>query len=157
MRLMCFGVVISTAILCGGCRPRGTTPTEGGPKTATNDPQALAPLKGTWHVTAIEAAGKPVPSDRIQKIGLQYVFDGDKVTIRRPDRPDNTSTVTLDASTNPKKMTINQSPPVRAIYTVDGNKLRLCLMVDENPNAGYPTELASKAAPKTDLLTLERR
>lgn len=155
MRLICFGLVISTAIV--GCGPRGTTPTESSPKPAATDPKALDAFKGTWHVTAIEAAGKPVPADRIQKMGLQYVFDGGKVTIRRPDRPDDTSTVVLDASSNPKKLTINQSPPIRAIYALDGNKLRLCLMVDENPNAGYPTELTSKASPKTDLLTLERR
>jgi uncharacterized protein (TIGR03067 family) len=117
----------------------------------------LERLKGTWQVIAIEAAGKPVPADRVQKINLQYVFDGDKLTTRRPDRPDNSSTFTLDAAANPKKLTINQSPPIRAIYAVEGNKLRLCLMVDDNPNAGYPTELASKVSPKTDLLTLERR
>lgn len=157
MRLMFVGVMLSAAILNGGCGPRGSTTTGGGSKTATNDPQALEQLRGTWHVASIEAAGKPVPVDRVQKIGLQYVFDGDKLTIRRPDRPDNTSTITLDPSANPKKMTINQSPPVRAVYAVEGDKLQLCLMVDENPNAGYPNELASKASPKTDLLTLERR
>jgi hypothetical protein len=30
-------------------------------------------------------------------------------------------------------------------------------MVDENPRAGFPTEMASRPSPKTDLLTLERR
>jgi hypothetical protein len=30
-------------------------------------------------------------------------------------------------------------------------------MVDQNANAGYPTELVSQASPETDLLTLERR
>jgi uncharacterized protein (TIGR03067 family) len=108
-------------------------------------------------VTAIEAAGKPIPTDRVQKINHQYIFDRDKVTVHGPDRPDNTSTFTIDGTTSPKKMTINQVPATRAVYAIEANKLRLCLMVDENPNAGYPTELASKAFPKTDLLTLERR
>jgi uncharacterized protein (TIGR03067 family) len=117
----------------------------------------LAKLKGTWHVTAIEAAGKPVPPDHVEKIGLQYVFDGDKVTVRRPDQSDNTSKFTLDISAKPKRITINQSPPMRGVYAIEGDKLRLCVMVDESPNAGFPAELASKASPKTDLLTLERR
>jgi uncharacterized protein (TIGR03067 family) len=117
----------------------------------------LAQLKGTWHVTAIEAAGKPVLPDHVRTIGLQYVFDGDKVTVRRPDQPDNTSTFTLDISAKPKRITIKQSPPIRGVYAIEGDKLCLCVMVDENPNAGFPAELASKASPKTDLLTLERR
>jgi uncharacterized protein (TIGR03067 family) len=154
---MAVGVMIFAVILSGGCGPHGSTTTSGGPKTATNDPQALELLRGTWHVVSIEAEGKPVPGDRVQKIRLQYVFDGDTLTIRRPDRPDKTSTITLDPSANPKKITINQSPTIRAVYAVEGDKLKLCLMVDENPNAGYPTALASKASPKTDLLTLERR
>ena len=150
MRLVCTGVVIFAAMLGGGCGAGSKTPTAG-------DPKALDQLKGTWRVTAIEAGGKSVATDRVQKIGLEYRFEGDKVTIHRPDRPDDTSTVSVDATANPKKMTINQSPPVQAVYSVDGNKLQLCIIVDENPKAGYPTELASKASPKTDLLTLERR
>jgi uncharacterized protein (TIGR03067 family) len=102
--------MIFAAVLSGGCGSGSTTPTGGEPKAAANDPQALEQLKGTWRVTAIEAAGRPVPSDRVQKISLQYVFEGDKLTIRRPDRPEDTHTVTLDVSVNPKKMTINQSP-----------------------------------------------
>jgi uncharacterized protein (TIGR03067 family) len=158
---MSAGVVIFAAVWCGGCGSGSPTPASapapggGGPKTATNDPKLQEQLKGTWHVTSIEAAGKALPPDRVQKINLQYVFDGDKVTIHRPERPDNTYTFTLDAS-DPKKITINQSPTVHGLYAVEGNKLRLCLMVDENQNAGFPTELASKASPKTDLLTLER-
>jgi uncharacterized protein (TIGR03067 family) len=148
---------MSLAFFANGCGPRGTTKTGGSTKAVANDPQALEQLKGTWRVTGIEAAGDPVPSDRVQKISLDYVFDGDRVTIRRPDRPDRTSTISLDTSVSPKKITIHQSPPAHALYAVEGNKLRLCLMVDENRNAGFPTELASKPSPKTDLLTLERR
>ena len=157
MRFLCAGVVVFAAMLCGGCGPGRTMPKGGSPGAAANDPQAMEQLKGTWHVIAIEAGGNPVPADRVQKIELQYVFDGDKLTVHRPDRPDKTSTITLDATSSPKKMTLHQSRPVYALYAVDGNKLRLCLMVDENPNAGFPTELASRASPTTDLLTLERR
>ena len=156
MRVMSAGAMIFAAALCGGCGSGSATPAGGAPKATTNDPKLLEQLKGTWHVTSIEAAGKAVPPDRVQKINLQYVFDGDKVSLHRPDRPDNTYTFTLDASSDPKKITLNQSPIVHGLYAVEGNKLRLCLMVDENPNAGFPTELASKASPKTDLLTLER-
>src|SRR5215471_19132231 len=121
MRLVYASLVIST-VCTAGCGSPSSTATGTQEKTAANDPQALVQLKGTWHVTAIVAAGKPIPSERVQKIGLQYVFDDDKVTVRRPDRPDNTSTITLDLSASPKKMTINQSPPIHAVYAVEGNK-----------------------------------
>src|SRR5262249_14925834 len=114
-------------------------------------------LIGAWEVIAIESAGKPVPADRVQKLGLGYIFSERKnVTISPRGGPDKTATYTVDGTTKPKKLTINLSPPVRAIYAVEGNKLRMCIMVDEDPNAGFPTELTSKASPKTDLLTLKR-
>src|SRR5262249_31802267 len=115
-------------------------------------------LLGAWEVPAIEAAGKPGPAGRVRKIRVRYVFSDDKkVTISSPDRPDKTASFTVDATTNPKRLTVALSPPVRALYAVEGNQLRVCLMAEENPNAGYPRALASTASPKTDLLTLERR
>jgi uncharacterized protein (TIGR03067 family) len=114
-------------------------------------------LQGTWQVTAIDAAGKPVSAAGIQKIGLQYIFAGNKVTVRRVRRDDETNTFTVEGNTSPRKLTINSTPVIHALYALDGNKLQLCVLADDNPNAGYPTELASKASPKTDLLTLERK
>jgi uncharacterized protein (TIGR03067 family) len=145
MRFEHVGPLVFAALLCCGCGSRTTS-------TASE----LEQLKGAWQVVAIEAAGNPVPAERVRQISLQYVFDGDRITIRRPNHPDNNGTVSIDAAASPKKMTINVNPAVRAIYAVEGGKLRVCLMVDENPNAGYPTVLASLASPKTDLLTLER-
>jgi uncharacterized protein (TIGR03067 family) len=157
MRLIYFGFFILIACSCIGCGSGKPSSTSNSSKGSATDPQELERLKGTWQVVAIEAAGNPVPAERVQKINLQYVFDDDKLTVRRPDRSDNQSTFSVDTTVNPKKMTFNQTPKVRAAYDLDGNKLRLCLMVDENPNAGYPMEIVSKASPKTDLLTLERR
>ena len=126
-----------------------------GSRTTSSPSQELEQLKGTWQVVALEAGGNPVPAERVRQLNLQWVFDGDRVTIRRPDRPENASTFSVDAAANPKKMIIG-NPPARAIYAVDGNKLQICLVVDENANAGHPTAFASQASPKTDLITLER-
>jgi uncharacterized protein (TIGR03067 family) len=127
------------------------------PQTSPVSLKELALLQGTWRVTAIEAGGKPVPADRIQKIKLDYIFSGDKVTIHRPDRPDETRPFIVNDSTNPKRMTIYHDIPLRAAYEVEGNILRLCMMADDDPDAGYPSALASKPSPTTDLLTLQRR
>jgi uncharacterized protein (TIGR03067 family) len=156
-------LVILEALLSSGCGLVASTHSE--TDRASNDRGTPAPgdtadydaPKGTWHVTAILASSRPVAADRVKQIGLQYIFDGDKMTIHRPDRADQTSTYTVDGNASPKKMTINQSPVIRAVYVLEGNKLQICLMFDDSPNAGYPTDLASKASPKTDLLSLERR
>lgn len=145
-----------TALLCG-CGKGTQSASQSTPNAPVVDQKANDELKGTWQVVAITAGGKPVPQDRVQKINLQWIFNGENLTIRRPDRPDNTSSYSLDTTTHPKKLTINDSPPVRGVYSLDGNKLQVCMMVDESPNAGFPTALLSTASPKTDLLTLNRK
>ena len=163
MRWFNTALVMSAVLLHVGCGSSPTATTGGGPKPdgertmPAGDAKELEQLKGTWHVIAIEAAGKPVPANRVQGLGLQYIIEGNKFTTHRPDRPDQTHTVTIDSAVSPKRLTVDQTPPMRAIYAVEGNRMRLCVMVDENPNAGYPTEMVSRASPNTDLLTLERR
>lgn len=128
----------------------------GSSPVASNDPEEENRLKGTWHVVAITGGGKEVPPEEVAEIDMRYVFDGNQLTLRFPDRPDKTTTYTLEAG-NPKKITLHLSPPLRAIYEQQGNKMRLCLMVDEDPNASFPTEMASRPSPATELYTLVRR
>jgi uncharacterized protein (TIGR03067 family) len=130
------------------------------PKTSAATPSDLERLKGTWLVVALEAGGKPVAAERLRALKLQYVFDGNKLTMRRPDKPDQVHTISLDPSSNPRRMTSKQADLlVHSIYAMDGNTLRLCLMVDDNPSvyAGFPKDFVSRAAPMTDLLTLQRQ
>ena len=112
-------------------------------------------FQGTWKLESVEVGGEAVSQDNFKDVTL--TIEGNKFTTHRPDRPDQTHTVTIDSAVSPKRLTVDQTPPMRAIYAVEGNRMRLCVMVDENPNAGYPTEMVSRASPKTDLLTLERR
>jgi uncharacterized protein (TIGR03067 family) len=148
MRGLCSVFLAFAMLITLGCKPKSSR--------SSSDPKELEQLRGTWNVIAIVAAGNPVAQDRVQKIALQYIFDGNKITVHRPDRPDNVGTFSVDTSTNPKRMTLNLGIPGRAVYSLDGNKLQLCMMVDDNPNAGFPAALASTASPKADLLTLER-
>ena len=155
------------ALLCsialgasGGCGPAAKK--DQGPPVVKNNPKALDQLKGTWQVISIAAGGQSVAQDRVKQLNLQYVFDGEgNVTVRRPDRPDKKNAITLDTAADPKRMTIHSDPPVRALYALGGqddNVLQLCIMVDPNPpEHGFPTEISSRASPRTDLLHLERR
>ena len=157
MRSLALGAMLCSALLIGCSKGSQSSP-RGIPQPASaNDPSAMEPLKGTWQVISIVAGGTPVPVERVQKLQLQYVFNGNSMTVRRPDRPDDTKTISVDGRSQPKRLTSTSNPPIRAIYAIEGNQLRLCIMVDENLNAGYPTEFASKASPTTDLVILERR
>jgi uncharacterized protein (TIGR03067 family) len=149
MRLLYITSFVFAAFLCCGCGSQNSF-------SGSKDPQELEQLKGTWRVAAIEKAGQPMPPQNVQALNIHYIFEGDKFTIRRFAKPDIVSTISVDAGANPKKMLIHSSPPVRAIYGVEGTRLRFCLMVDENPNAGFPSDFVSRASPKVDLVTLER-
>jgi uncharacterized protein (TIGR03067 family) len=151
-RLIDIQMLACAALTCCGCG--SPTPS---PATTASDPQELERLKGTWRIVALQAAGAPVLEDRLRKMNIEYVFNGDQLTIRRSDRPDNTSKFSIDTGGTPKRITIHQSPSIRAIYSLEGTTLRLCVMADENPSAGYPAEFTSKSSPKTDLITLERQ
>jgi uncharacterized protein (TIGR03067 family) len=152
VRLVYLGLFVVTILASFGCGSKNAFT-----DTSKTDPQELARLKGAWQVVGIQAGGQVVPPDRMQTLNAQYVFDGDKLTIRRFGKGDITSTFSVDSGANPKRMMINSNPPVRVIYALEGPRLQLCLMVDENRNAGFPTEFASRPSPKTDLITLERR
>lgn len=148
---------------CGKAKPTAAVP-EPAPgavpaAAAKADAAELDALKGTWRVVAITAAGQKVPDDRVQKLQLDWVFDEDGLSVRRPDRPpEPAGRLTLDGTTSPKRLTkAGGGPTVRGVYRLDGKTLTVCLMTDENPGAGFPAGLASTASPKTDLLTLERR
>jgi uncharacterized protein (TIGR03067 family) len=156
-------MVLAASMLpgCGGkSKPTELDgPPQAGQQTAGKpDSEDLNRLKGIWRVVSIEAAGQKVPDDRVLGLQLDWVFDGDRMTVKRPNKPDQPGTLTLEG-TNPKRLTITKTgtPPMRALYAFEGAKLKVCVMLDENPNAGFPSGLVSAAAPKTDLLILERR
>lgn len=115
-------------------------------------------LQGTWRVTAIEHAGVPVPEDQVQAMELRYVFTGDQVTATQPFRLDKVGTYLADDAKSPPRIALmyGVAPPIRAVYRVTGDRLEMCVMVDEQRAGEYPTEIASLTEPKTDLYTLRR-
>src|SRR5262245_61076890 len=90
MRRSYTALVICASILNVGCG----SPTSG-------DRRDYEQLKGTRHVVATELYGKPLPAERVTKIGLRYTFDGDKLTmIHNLPGPAQTYTFAIDGSTN---------------------------------------------------------
>jgi uncharacterized protein (TIGR03067 family) len=150
------GMVVLCAALAGGCSKTkdGPPPDEPGKQPAAQTDPAL---QGTWRVVGIQAAGKLVPEARVKGLNLRYVFAGNTITIQRPGRPEKRGPFEADTTQTPRRLVLkHQSPAVRAVYEVSGDKLRMCVMVDEAKAGEFPNSLASQASPKTDLLSLEK-
>jgi uncharacterized protein (TIGR03067 family) len=148
MRRVYLTPLLLAAWLCWGC---GSSPT-----WFTSDPQELERLKGTWQVVGIEAAGTVVPAERVRTVNGQYIFDGERLTIKRLGKADIVDSFSVDAGANPKRMIINVNVPARAIYEINGTTLRFCINVDEKQKANFPNDFVSRPSPKFDLITMER-
>lgn len=113
-------------------------------------------VAGQWQVMAINAAGEEVPADKVNNLKLQYTFAAGKLTIQQGDKPIRTCNITFPASTSPRQLLLQQEPPIKAIYELSGNTLKLCITTDENPGDSFPTTFAGQPSPRRDLLTLTR-
>jgi len=130
-----------------------------------SQPSTLPPmnweLDGEWRVIAIESGGTPAETERVNQIGLSYAFNKGLLTIKRGDHlvPDESHSLMIDFGSKPKRLSIfmNNVPPIAAIYEVDGDTLRLCSMIETDPNASFPKDFVSVASPRTDLLTMKRQ
>lgn len=120
--------------------------------TATTDPAIV----GDWQVVGIQAAGNEVPADKLKQLNLTYSFTDKQVTIRRPDKPEKSSSYTVDITATPKRIVLDTTPPGNGLYAIEGDTLQLCLMVDDAHQGKHPSVLASSASPATDLITLKR-
>ena len=88
----------------------------------------LKKLQGTWKVVALEADGKAQPKEKSPK---EIVIEGKKLTGLGPEM-----TVTLDPGKKPKWVDLTfkregKLYPVRAIYEVRGDELKVCIPLAE--------------------------
>jgi uncharacterized protein (TIGR03067 family) len=112
-------------------------------------------IQGRWKVISVEEAGKapPVPDD------LRFVITADTLFIR-PGKDDPIGmTYKLDPTKQPKAMdTTHEIDPGKpivqlAIYSLDGDELKLCLEAAGKPR---PTKFASKAGDTSVVWVLKR-
>ena len=86
--------------------------------------QELKQLEGTWDVIAFEVDGKVQPKEKSPK---QFLISGNKLTGLGPEM-----TITLDATKKPRWIDLafkkkDKLYPIRAIYDVSGDELRICM------------------------------
>lgn len=123
---------------------------------AADSPDAKA-LQGTWVPVKADLGGRPLP-DAVLK-GITLKMDKGTYDVTADGTPDK-GTYTLDASTQPKAITItgtngpNQSKTFPAIYELKGETLRICYDLSGTKR---PTTFESVPGTRLYLVTYQRR
>ncbi len=121
-----------------------------------NDPRHLdrQRLQGVWKVTSFQSSGESVDDAPLS----QFAFDHGQLTIKEKTRTLVTE-YTLDVAKKSKQLVISalgaqQGRPVRAVYSLTGDTLKICL--DPRPGAAPPADLETKQGDGRMLITLHR-
>jgi uncharacterized protein (TIGR03067 family) len=111
-------------------------------------------MQGSWKVTSLLDSGKEMPAAEVEKMRMEIA--GNKMSIYVGTEKVSNVTFTIDAAKKPGHIDLRsdrEKGTVHGIYQIDGDTLKMCT---GQPEQERPTEFASKAATKTDLLVLKR-
>jgi len=107
----------------------------------------LGKLQGHWRLVGEQQGGKPVA--RPAPTGMLILADTCRTYL--PDGTFREDEIRLDPAARPKAIDFRpRTPgglgePVPAIYDLDGDRLRLCIQAETNPNTPRPAEFAARA------------
>lgn len=117
-----------------------------------------AALQGVWKVTASESKGEKVPAEDIKDLYL--IFRGDTIHIREGGKTEERFSFLLSPLKKVKEIDLSlkvgpqKGRADRAIYEIDGDKLRICIQT--NKDAARPSEFATRANSELWLIVLQR-
>jgi uncharacterized protein (TIGR03067 family) len=113
-------------------------------------------IQGGWTLDSAQRAGKPVDLATEQHIPQQFVFAGDKVTLKGNGRTQE-GTFKLGADQAARSITLTPKEGDRSImaaYQLEGDTLKLC--VDEANLRERPKEVASKEGTRLVVAVFKR-
>jgi uncharacterized protein (TIGR03067 family) len=117
-----------------------------------------AALQGAWKVIGSEQDGEKVPADDLKDLFL--IFKGDAIYIREGGKSEEKFSFKLDPARKPKHIDLtiqfgpNKGKVDRAIYELDGSRLRIC--IQSSKDAPRPSDFSTKSSGKLWLVVMER-
>lgn len=116
----------------------------------------LKKLEGAWSLVAASERGQDAPKEIVGKIGMHFTFAGSKITVKLAgrDKPEQ-GPVTIDPTKNPKEIEFKTGDtPLRGIYALDGDTLKMCLVKDKDSKR--PTDFTTAQDNKQAVFVFKR-
>lgn len=125
-------------------------------KTSAQSNKDLEKMQGTWHAIAVEVKGTPSDADTVKKFEL--VVKDDSYMMKVDGKDHVSAKLVLAADKKPKEMDIvlETDPIYKGIYELDGDTLKICLVLSSDDDSKRPKEFKSEADSNTALFTWER-
>jgi uncharacterized protein (TIGR03067 family) len=125
-------------------------------KTSDQSKKDLKKMQGTWHATTVEVKGTPSDADALKKFEL--VVKNDSYTVKTGGKEHVSARLVLAAEKEPKEMDIvlDTDPVYKGIYEIDGDTLKICLVLSSDDESKRPKEFKSAEDSNTALFTWER-
>jgi uncharacterized protein (TIGR03067 family) len=136
--------------MCRGCVALFVVLVLGAPMRADD----LKKIEGTWVVVSVNVRGQ----DEKELVGRKLTFAKGKVTLQEKQGTEPKKGVfKIDETTTPRQIDITpeeEPRPLRGIYALDGDMLKICL--GDGPDEERPTKFETAADRKVVLLVLKR-
>ena len=151
-----------------GCSRSSSTPSAAPAPPAPDD---AAQLQGKWKPVSAKGAGQEAPAEELGKV--RFVIEGNKLSIRGEDRPDEAFSFTLDPTKLPKEIdltalnkegkpsilrTTSNDPGTKdvrkGIYSLEGDTLKICIADDHT--TARPTDFEAPKGSELMVVTLRR-
>ncbi len=125
-------------------------------KTSDQSKKDLEKMQGTWHAIAVEVKGTLSDADALKKFEL--VVKNDSYTVKTSGKEHVSAKLVLGADKEPKEMDIvlETDPVYKGIYEIDGDTLKICLVLSSDDDSKRPKEFKSEEDSNTALFTWER-
>jgi uncharacterized protein (TIGR03067 family) len=158
-------VMMTALALCPS--PTASAQPGSDPKQSKEDKAAaeLKKFEGKWKIESANLAGRPFPAD--PSVRMEFAGSTAKNSVEGKPETQTVRTITLDPSTDPKRITMIEAElkdgiwlakpagiVVRAVYALDGDKLTLVQW--RGPKPEYPKSVTPKAGEPVMEMVLRR-
>ena len=113
-------------------------------------------ILGTWMIVSLERGGEKAPEEKFKDFKVIFAAAG-KLTLKA-EGEDKAMTFKLDSAKSPKQIDVTETRDGKdevhkGIYVLDKDNLKVC--IGHAPD-DRPTEFATQAGTKTQLIVLKR-